>query len=203
MTAKDWFANDDGRFTVCNVLPLEEKSSRPYRLYRFLTELEDLLENITDDSLRLPVICALTRKLLNSSSWLQSVYLEPNPETGWDVLTLYDELFFPLTLQLVAWEPNRTWPIHNHGCWGLVALLNGQEKNTFWRRSPQPEFPDRIEMVGDCLLAPGDILCLMPDAIHEIEAIGEEPTISFNLYGETDFSQRFEFNPLDRTAKNF
>jgi predicted metal-dependent enzyme (double-stranded beta helix superfamily) len=43
----------------------------------------------------------------------------------------------------------------------------------------------------------------MPAAIHHVEAIGDEPTLSFNLYGETNYSQRFEFDPGQGTAKNF
>ena len=43
----------------------------------------------------------------------------------------------------------------------------------------------------------------MPEAIHSVEALGEEPIITFNIYGETDFSQRFEFDTLTNTAKNF
>ena len=82
-------------------------------------------------------------------------------------------------------------------------MLKGQEKNSFWQRSPTPELPDQIRKVGDRLLVPGDILCLMPAAIHQVEAIGDEPTLSFNLYGETNYSQRFEFDPGQGTAKNF
>jgi len=43
----------------------------------------------------------------------------------------------------------------------------------------------------------------MPDAIHRVEALGDEPAISFNLYGETNYEQRFEFDPVNSTAKNF
>jgi predicted metal-dependent enzyme (double-stranded beta helix superfamily) len=43
----------------------------------------------------------------------------------------------------------------------------------------------------------------MPDAIHHVEAMGDEPTISFNLYGETNYNQRFEFDSVQGTAKNF
>ena len=43
----------------------------------------------------------------------------------------------------------------------------------------------------------------MPDAIHSVESLGDEPTITFNIYGETNFSQRFEFDTLTNTAKNF
>jgi predicted metal-dependent enzyme (double-stranded beta helix superfamily) len=202
MTVKDWFVTNDGQCLACEVHQTEELS-HPYRLYRFLTDLEDILDRISDDRLRLQAIRPLVRKLLISSSWLQIPALDPNPETGWEVLTLYDEPFFPLTVQLVAWMPGMISPIHNHGCWGLVALLSGEEKNIFWKRSPTSELPDRIEPIGDRLLTPGDILCLMSNAIHYVEAIADEPTISFNLYGETNYNQRFEFDAILGTAKNF
>jgi predicted metal-dependent enzyme (double-stranded beta helix superfamily) len=202
MIGKDWLVTDDGQ---CNIFEATNQIEdlHPYRLYRFLTDLEDVLEQISDDYLRLQAICPLVHRLLDSSSWLEIALLEPDPETGWAVQTLYDEPFFPLTVQLVAWAPGTVSPIHNHGCWGLVALLSGEEKNTFWQRSATTKFPDKIKTVGDILLAPGDILCLMPDAIHHVEALGDEPTISFNLYGETDYDRRFEFDPIQRTAKIF
>ena len=203
MIGKDWFATDDGRCNASEVVSQAEELTDPYRLYRFLTDLEDVLNRIEDDRLRLQAICPLVRQLLTSSPWLQITPLEPDSETGWEVSVLYDEPFFPITVQLVAWAPGVTSPIHNHGCWGLVALLDGEEKNTFWRRSSTAESPDRIEAAGDCLLNPGDILCLMPDAIHHVEAMGDRPTISFNLYGETNYDRRFEFDPIQGTAKNF
>jgi predicted metal-dependent enzyme (double-stranded beta helix superfamily) len=202
MPGEDWLVTNDGQCLTWEV-GQATVVNEPYRLYRFLTELEDLLKQITDDQLRLQAICPLVRQLLSSSSWLQLTPLEPDPERGWEVLTLYDEPFFPLTVQLVAWAPGVVSPIHNHASWAVVALLSGQEKNTFWRRSPTSEFPDRIELSGDQLLATSDIICLMPDAIHQVEAIGDQPTISFNLYGETNYEQRFEFDPVQATAHNF
>lgn len=203
MTGKNLFVTNDGQYHVCEDTSQIENLTHPYRLYRFLTDLEDILEQISDDYLRLQAICPLVRKLLDSSPWVQIALLEPDSETGWAVQTLYDEPFFPLTVQLVAWAPGAVSPIHNHASWGLVALLGGQEKNTLWRRSPIPKFPDKIQTVGDILLAPGDILCLMPDAIHHVEALGDEPTISFNIYGETDYARRFEFDRVKGTAEIF
>ncbi|OCR00949.1 cupin [Oscillatoriales cyanobacterium USR001] len=203
MTPKNWFVNNSGEYNFSEVVGKAEDLTRPYRLYRFLTDLEDILDKISDDYLRLQAICPLVRRLLDSSSWLQIPFLEPDLETGWAVQMLYDEPFFPLTVQLVTWIPGTVSPIHNHGSWGLVALLNGQEKNTFWRRSPTSKFPDKIENVGDILLNPADIICLMSDAIHHVEAMGDEPTISFNLYGETNYDRRFEFDKIKNTAKIF
>ena len=203
MIEHNWFVDNNGLIQK-GVTPAKiDSDQQPYRLYRFLTELEDVLNQIADDALRMQAIVPLVRKLLNNADWLQIIPLEPDPETGWAVYMLYDEPFFPLTIQLVAWAPGIISPIHNHATWGLVALLSGQEKNTIWRRSPTAEQPDRIEISDHCLLNSGDVLCLMPDAIHQIEANGDQPTISFNLYGETQYERRLEFDPSQNTAKVF
>jgi predicted metal-dependent enzyme (double-stranded beta helix superfamily) len=175
----------------------------PYRLYRFLTDLEDVLRSTADPLLQLQQIVPLVRRLLDEASWLEVMPISPSPETGWEVLTLYDEPMFPLTVQLVAWAPGTRSPIHNHGCWGLVALLSGEEHNTFWRRAPTPELPDRIIQVGEHRLQAGELITFLPDAIHQIQAFGDKATISFNLYGETDYDRRFEFDPEQGTAMLF
>jgi predicted metal-dependent enzyme (double-stranded beta helix superfamily) len=203
MTKQDWLVDNNSQCFPLKTIATSSKSSSVYRLYRFLTDLEDILENIEDDAHRLGAIAPLVRKLLNESPWLFLSMLEPDPETGWEIMTLYDEPSFPLTVQLVAWAGGTVSPIHNHGSWGIVALLEGQEKNTFWRRNPQSDIPNKIEQVGEKILSDGDILCLMPDAIHHIEAMGYKPTISLNIYGETNYDNRFEFNAIEHTAINF
>ena len=175
----------------------------PYRLFRFLTDLEDILLDIPEDRDRLKAIMPLVRQLLTSSYWLQMEYEQPSPKTGWSVKMLYREPEYPLTVQMVAWQPGTSSPIHNHGAWGIVALISGEEKNRFWKRSPTPEHPDRLELVGEQILQPGEIISFMPDAIHSVESIGDEPTVSFNLYGKTNYKQRYQFDTTNHTAKNF
>ncbi|NJR39551.1 MAG: cupin [Leptolyngbyaceae cyanobacterium CSU_1_4] len=203
MVGQDWFVTNEGQCIEAEVFSQDEAFLRPYRLYRFLTDLEDILERVHDDSVRLTLICPLVRRLLNSSEWLHMNFLPPDPTTGWSVVMLYNEPDFSITIQNVVWSPGSVSPIHNHATWGVVALLSGQEKNSFWQRSPTPDHPDRLQPVGDCLLNPGDVLCLMPNTIHQVETIGDEPTISFNLYGETNFDQRFEFDLAQQTAQVF
>lgn len=175
----------------------------PYRLYRFLTELEDILATIPEDSARIEAIAPRVRLLLSSSYWLQMEYAPPPEQPGWSVKFLYRDFDFALTVQMVAWLPGRISPIHNHGAWGIVALIGGAEKNRLWRRSPTPQHPDRIELVDEKILSAGDIIGFLPDAIHSVEPMGDEPAITFNLYGVTDFSRRFEFDPVHHQAKLF
>ncbi|NHC37402.1 cupin [Scytonema millei VB511283] len=200
--SQDWLVTENGE---CIALTLDELQSpvKPYRLYRFLTQLEDILDTVADDRSRIEAIAPLVRKLLTSSYWLQMEFIDPPLDPGWSVRFLYEDRDFPLTVQMVAWLPGNFSPIHNHATWGIVALISGQEKNRFWRRSPTPEYPDGIDLVGERILVPGDIIGFLPDAIHSVEPLGTEPAITFNLYGVTDYFQRFEFDPETRTAKNF
>lgn len=199
---QDYLVTDD---SVCRgFMPTEfEPAADPYRLYRFLTDLDDVLAAEPDDAERIQQISPMVRSLLISSDWLQFEYTDPSPERGWAVRMLYREPSFPLTVQMVSWEPGKTSTVHNHATWGIVALIRGREKNTFWRRSPTPEHPDRIEKVGEQILVPGDVIGFTPGAIHCVEALDDEPTISFNLYGITDYAQRFQFDPNAHTAKQF
>ncbi|MCX7595230.1 MAG: cupin [Fischerella sp.] len=203
MKHRDWHVNGEGQCQACKSVKVWNLLRDNYRLYRFLTELEDILNDVQDQTSRLPQIQMLVRRLLVNSYWVQSRHLEPCPKTGTAVLLLYDELGFPFTVQTVTFAPGTKSNIHNHGTWGVVAVLKGQEKNTFWYRNPSREFPDKIEQTEQLTLLPGDIISFTPDAIHCVEAVGDEPTVTFNLYGETDPKQRFEYNILTHMAKNF
>jgi len=201
--SQDWIVTTEGISQTCQSQSDLEAFVEPYRLYRFLTNLEDILLSVPDQQQRLLLIQPLVRRLLTSSYWLQMEFTDPPPNPGWSVRFLYQDHQFPITIQMVAWLPKNVSPIHNHGTWGIVALLGGQEKNQFWRRSPTLEAPNRIEPVGEQILLPGDIIGFLPDTIHSVEPRGDEPAVTFNLYGETDYFQRFEFDPVNHTAQNF
>ncbi len=199
-TAQDYLVTDDGQcrpfFPAAHIPALD-----PYRLYRFLTDLEDILAAESDDQQRIQQIAPRVRSLLISSDWLQMEYQSPHPDKGWGVKFLYREPKFPITVQMVSWAPNQRSTIHNHATWGIVALISGEEKNTLWRRVPNQG--DRLEKTGEQILVPGDIIGLTPEAIHCVEALGSEPTISFNLYGVTNYDQRRKFDIATHTAEKF
>ncbi len=201
--SNSWLVDQEGNaIELQPSIPDNRDDNRPYRLYRFLTEVEDILVTIEDPILQLQAIVPRVQQLL-TGSWLEIMPIVPDPDQGWEVVTLYDEPLFPLTVQMVAWAPGTESPIHNHGCWGLVALISGQECNQFWRRSPTEQHPDRLEKIGEKILEAGQIITFLPEAIHQVTAAGNTPTISFNIYGETDYNQRFEFDIASNSATLF
>lgn len=207
MKSLDWLIKENGGCFPCKPAREWDLLKAKYRLYRFLTEIEDVIEQadergITEEDF-LPEIRKLVRQLILNSYWVKTRLPEPTQETGTGVLMLYDELGFPMTVQTEIYLPGTRSSIHNHGTWGAVALLQGQQKNTFWKRSPNPQFPDKIEQVGTPTFQPGEIISFTSEAIHGIEVVGDEPVVTFNLYGETHANKRFKFDPVNHTAQHF
>lgn len=203
MKGRDWLVTENGQYEACQSVRAWDLLRDNYRFYRFLTEVEDALSDTENEISHLPDIRMLVRRLIVNSYWVQSRYLEPSSKTGISVVLLYDELGFPFTVQTVTLAPGTSSKIHNHGTWGVVAVLKGEERNTFWQRTPDLNFHDKIERTGELTLFPGDIISYTPDAIHRVEAVGTQPTVTFNIYGETRMQERFEFDTVSHTARNF
>jgi len=207
MQQRDWLISGDGRCVSCP--PPKQwdllTECEEYRLYHFLADVDRILdvaeeEDQTEDIFLQP-LRRLVRKLLLKTYWVTTKI--PEPQTGKEtaIALLYEEPGYPLTLQMETMLPGVSTPIHNHGTWGILAVVKGRAKNITWTRSPSAEFPDKIEKVGEEILEVGEIVSLTTEAIHALEAAGDESCVTLNLYGETNFSGRFQFDPATHAAK--
>lgn len=207
MKTADWLVRKDGICQLCKSVREWDLLAEEYRLYRFLTEVEDIMRLATaegiDEENSLSGLRMIVRKLILNCYTVKTRLPEPNHKTGVSVVMLYDELGFPITIQTEMSLPGTSSSIHNHGTWGIVMILQGKQKNTFWKRISTDKFPNKIERVGERIIESGEIISFTTDTIHSIEVVGDEPTITFNLYGETHGSKRFQFDIDNNTAKNF
>ncbi|MDY6937124.1 MAG: cupin [Cyanobacteriota bacterium] len=202
MKNRDFLVTGDGSWQTCKPAKEWDLLRTPYYLHRFLTEVEDVLERGDDEIACLAALRLIVRRLITNSYWVRTQKPQSH-DSEMSALMLYDELGYPLTVQTVTASPGTMSTVHNHGNWGIVAILEGEERNTIWRRVPDTQFPHRVEAVGEIILLPGDIISFTSDAIHQVQAGGDEPTLSFSLYGETYHSRRFEYDPANHTVKNF
>ncbi len=184
----------------------------PYRFCRFLCDLEDLVEAVSDDCDRIRIATILVQRLLSQAPWIFEACPTPDPEKGLAIQRLYREPGYPFTIKLVSWQPSLKSPVHNHAAWSIVAILGdvtcGHEKNQFWQRQDNGSQPNyaRLQPTEQQILKPGDILGLMPDAIHSVEQLSapqsHKPTYTFNVYGKADLKQRYIFDPTTHRAKH-
>ena len=95
-----------------------------------------------------------------------------------------------LSLFALVWLPGQWTPIHDHGTWGVVGVLEGTltEHNFIRTDSEKREALEKIELErgGVILLAPGAVTSFVPNPDH-IHITGnadpQQRVVSLHLYG--------------------
>lgn len=99
-----------------------------------------------------------------------------------------------VSLYALVWLPGQWTPIHDHGTWGVVGILEGnlQERN-FVRTDTDAHTHNNINQGiqlargGSILLAPGSVTSFVPNPDH-IHITGNADTkmrvVSLHLYGQ-------------------
>ena len=115
---------------------------------------------------------------------------------------VYDAPNEHLSLYALVWLPGQYTPVHDHGSWGVVGVLEGVlEERSYVRVSPDRGADVGIELLqgGVVLLAHGSVTSFVPnpDHIHVTGVPAERPrAVSLHLYGRMMNS----FNTYDVAA---
>jgi 3-mercaptopropionate dioxygenase len=94
-----------------------------------------------------------------------------------------------LSLYALVWLPGQWTPVHDHGSWGVVGVVEGVlEERSYVRLSPDRDADDGIELVrgGIVLLKSGAVTSFVPnpDHIHVTGVPRDRPrAVSLHLYG--------------------
>jgi len=115
---------------------------------------------------------------------------------------IYDAPDRSLSLYAVVWLPGQWTPVHDHGSWGVVGVVEGVlEERSYVRLSPDRGADHGIELArgGVILLGRGAVTSFVPnpDHIHVTGVPAErQRAVSLHLYGRTMNS----FNIYDMQA---
>jgi len=115
---------------------------------------------------------------------------------------VYDAPDGSLSLYVLVWLPGQWTPVHDHGSWGVVGILEGiLEERNYVRLSPDRGVDEGIQLVrgGVILLGRGAVTSFVPNPDH-IHITGVPPersrAVSLHLYGRMMNS----FNTYDISA---
>ena len=116
---------------------------------------------------------------------------------------VYDAADASLSLYSIVWLPGQWTPVHDHGSWGVVGVVEGVlEERSYVRLSPDRGADADIELArgGTVLLRHGAVTSFVPnpDHIHVTGVPAERPrAVSLHLYGRT----MSDFNIYDVGAR--
>ena len=100
---------------------------------------------------------------------------------------------FPLyrsdTLSIIntIWAPGLHIPPHNHQCWALIGIYQGQEDNSLWKRVPGDD-AGRITLARRQTLLPGRVIGLGHNIIHSVVNPLPGLTGAIHIYGADFFA---------------
>jgi len=138
-----------------------------------------------------------------AASFLQPRHYQGSP-AGYTRNLIYDAPDASLSLYAIVWLPGQWTPVHDHGSWGVVGVVEGVlEERSYVRLSPDRGADEAIDLArgGTVLLRHGAVTSFVPnpDHIHVTGVPAERPrAVSLHLYGRT----MSDFNIYDVGARS-
>jgi predicted metal-dependent enzyme (double-stranded beta helix superfamily) len=177
-----------------------------YELSDFIADLRAIAAETTDAARVIQRVRPLAQLLASDPTWLRPEHYEAGETQGFGVHLLHEEADHALAVFAISWLPGRGAPPHNHGTWAVVAGVDGPERNTFWKRVDDGTRQGYAEIVkaGERTFREGEVLCLMPDAIHSVTNDTERTTLSLHIYGKHfNYTGRSSFDPAAQSESPF
>ena len=151
---------------------------------------------------RVLAIAPLMLELIGeATAILQPQHYRSDPN-GYARNLIRDDPDHGLSLYALVWRPGQWTPVHDHGSWGVVGVVEGVlEERSYLRMSPESGDHD-IELArgGVLLLTRGAVTSFVPnpDHIHMTGVPAERPrAVSLHLYGRS----MKDFNIYDVAAR--
>ncbi|MDP7488157.1 MAG: cysteine dioxygenase family protein [Alphaproteobacteria bacterium] len=107
----------------------------------------------------------------------------------------------------VAQRKGNMAPPHDHTTWAMIAGVEGVEVNRFYERLDDGSVSGRAQIreTREEAIEKGTGVALMPDDIHSIHCLCDEPTLALHFYGRSiaHLPERKKFNMANGTYSHF
>lgn len=160
-------------------------------LERFIVQAVERSRELADPADCVLAIAPLMLDLLREAhTFLEPQHFRSDP-SHYARNLVYDAPDARLSLYCLVWLPGQWTPVHDHGSWGVVGIVEGVlEERSYVRLSPDRGADQDIDLVrgGVILLAPGAVTSFVPNPDH-IHVTGVPPerqrATSLHLYGRS------------------
>ena len=170
----------------------------------FVSDLRRLASQHDDDKALLPQVAPLVRRLAVSPGWVTPQCYDIDQEQGIGITVFHEEPDHTLLVETVAWAPGRGVLPHDHQTWGVVAGIDGEERNVLWKRTDDGSMPGRatVTVHRETRVGAGDVIAFLGDDIHSVHNDGTGITLSLHVYGKSlSHVDRNEFVPEEHVVR--
>ena len=170
----------------------------PYGVQDFVRDLRVVAARHAEVTAITAGVEPLARRLALTPGWLEPRYYGADEAQGFGLHVLHEEAGHTLLVFVAAWLPGRGVAPHNHGTWAVVAGVDGDERNVFWEREDDGSRAGfaKLRKVREQVFGAGDVLTLLPGAIHSVVNDTDRVTLSLHVYGyNLNLARRSQFDP--------
>lgn len=175
-----------------------------YTLAQFVIDLKSIASAHQDIHELLKAVRPIAVRLSASEDLRRKMNKVTDPEQGFGFQVLHEESDHSLAVALLSWLPGRGTPPHDHGTWGVVVGVEGDERNTFWKRVDDCSRPGyaELEKISERMFQPGEAIGLTPAIIHSVYNPSDQISVSLHVYGKNvNHTARSRFDPEQRTVE--
>ena len=175
----------------------------PYTLEQFVCDLRRISGEAPAAKEQLTRVKPLAQRLAASPDLRARLNRECDADQGFGFQVLHEEPDHTLAVAALSWLPGRGTPPHDHGTWGVVVGVEGDEVNTFWQRVDDGSRSGYAELrrLSEKTFSPGDAIAITPEIIHSVRNDGARISVSLHVYGKNvNFTGRSRFDPDRRTV---
>lgn len=173
-----------------------------YTVSRFMSETCAATERLNEPADYVEAIAPMLHRLINGPrTFLKPEHFREDDDHYARNAVYVDSKGGP-SLYALVWKPGQWTPVHDHGTWGVVGVIQGVlEEQNFIRVDKGCNEDTNIELHrgGPILLGEGTVTTFVPNPDH-IHKTGvpecRETTVSLHLYGQ----EMNAFNVYDVSA---
>ncbi len=85
------------------------------------------------------------------------------------------------------WDVGQRTPVHDHGTWGVIGILRGEEKEESFIRRGERVMSGRVDLApgGTRLAGAGEVFvcCTTDRDVHRVSCASSEPVVGIHVYG--------------------
>jgi predicted metal-dependent enzyme (double-stranded beta helix superfamily) len=174
-----------------------------FTLNEFVHQLRSIAVENDDVTDIIKRVRPLAQRLAASPDLLARCNREADPVQGFGFQTLHEEPDHTLAIAVLSWLPGRGTPPHDHGTWGVVVGVEGDEVNDFWKRVDDGTEAGHCELehLYKKTFKPGEVIALLPYIIHSVRNDTSKLSLSLHIYGKhVNFTERSQFDIEKKTV---
>lgn len=150
-------------------------------LKKYIEDLEEIITKDKPEEVVTKEVAERTKELLKHDNILLKELMQPNPDkyVMYPVYIADDERF---SIAAAVWDVGQSTPIHDHGTWGVIGIVQGVEHEIQYVPSGDGK---KIERKGDILLKEREvtICCTSDQDLHEVSCASSIPCVGLHIYG--------------------